>query len=670
MSRWLSGLKNSEVRKKLFLRIVIGLFVLVLALGISAEFTSRPAFCPTCHYMEPFYESWKTSSHNEIACVKCHFPPGLAGTVRGKVEGLVQVVNYLSRSYTRRRPWAEITDQSCLQSGCHETRLLEGRVRFKGVIFDHKQHLGEMRRGKKLRCTSCHSQIVQGDHMVVTETTCFLCHFKKGEEVTTTSFQTLSRCQTCHHWESVPKEEMSRFRYDHTEVVNRKIDCTRCHYQTVVGDGYVPRENCYSCHFDYERLKEYENSDLLHRVHITEHKIECIQCHLQIQHKVQKLHADEELQCSTCHSNTHKEQLFLFTGKPFNGLKGKPNPMFEAGLNCASCHIFHEDLIGQASVKIARPQSCESCHGKGYAHLLELWESSAEKKLAKLEKVVKEIEQSLKNTKFANDSQIQSYLEKAHYGMHLVEVGKAIHNIYYSDKIIEQSYNYLNKVVQLAELPVRVPVEKVSAAVPGECGACHVGIEEIVRPFQGVNFQHKIHIVDQKLKCTTCHSNARRHGEVVLDLQKCNNCHHQTQQLARCEDCHQVAASLYSGNFAGKATPDVMGEAGIACADCHVANQQVRRPELSVCANCHDSEYAEIAKEWQTDVKGLISEIKGLIAQLKANPQLQNSSELQKVEAELQELEKEAASGIHNYNLTMEVLQQDKAQLEKLRMEL
>ena len=64
-------------------------------------------------------------------------------------------------------------------SGCHETRLLQGKVKFKRFYFDHKPHLTELRRGKKLRCTSCHSQIVQGDHMKVTESTCFLCHFKE-----------------------------------------------------------------------------------------------------------------------------------------------------------------------------------------------------------------------------------------------------------------------------------------------------------------------------------------------------------------------------------------------------------------------------------------------------------------------------------------------------------
>src|SRR5512135_199739 len=70
------------------------LLLIVLTAG-AAEFTSRPQFCPTCHYMESFYESWQASKHNRISCVKCHFDPGLAGTVRGKLEGLVQVVKYV-----------------------------------------------------------------------------------------------------------------------------------------------------------------------------------------------------------------------------------------------------------------------------------------------------------------------------------------------------------------------------------------------------------------------------------------------------------------------------------------------------------------------------------------------------------------------------------------------
>ena len=55
-----------------------------------------------------------------------------------------------------------------------------------------------LRRGKKLRCTSCHSQIVQGSHMSVTTSTCFLCHFKDQH-----FNQGLGTCTRCHQ---IPQE--------------------------------------------------------------------------------------------------------------------------------------------------------------------------------------------------------------------------------------------------------------------------------------------------------------------------------------------------------------------------------------------------------------------------------------------------------------------------------
>ena len=85
----------------------------------------------------------------------------------------------------------EVEDAACLR--CHERRTLVGKMDIKGVQFDHTNHLSDMRRGKKLRCTSCHSQIVQGSHIAVTASTCFLCHFK-GTNVN----EGTGRCTLCH----------------------------------------------------------------------------------------------------------------------------------------------------------------------------------------------------------------------------------------------------------------------------------------------------------------------------------------------------------------------------------------------------------------------------------------------------------------------------------------
>ena len=86
----------------------------------------------------------------DVDCITCHYPPTLSGVIEGKFRGLIQLVNYVGQTYKRTKPWAEIPDASCLQSGCHETRLLSGKVSFQKVVFDHTEHLEDLKRGKQL----------------------------------------------------------------------------------------------------------------------------------------------------------------------------------------------------------------------------------------------------------------------------------------------------------------------------------------------------------------------------------------------------------------------------------------------------------------------------------------------------------------------------------------
>ena len=170
--------------------VAVGLGIgLILTYG-AMEASSTPAFCGSCHVMEPYYESWKASSHTDIACVDCHIPPGITAELRKKYEALSMVARYFTGTYGT-NPWTEVDDAACLE--CHERRLLAGASSFGDVLFDHGPHLTELRRGKRLRCTSCHSQIVQGSHITVTATTCILCHFKDQEPGTGTA-----RCALCH----------------------------------------------------------------------------------------------------------------------------------------------------------------------------------------------------------------------------------------------------------------------------------------------------------------------------------------------------------------------------------------------------------------------------------------------------------------------------------------
>ncbi len=184
----------------------------IIAMGGMGEYSMQPEFCQSCHIMQPYYDAWHQSTHGQkkVACVDCHFEPGIKNTLYGKFQASSQAVKYITQTYGS-KPHAEIRDVSCLREGCHEKRLLEGKVNWtikdeRGqevtIHFDHTPHLTMERRGKQLRCISCHSQIVQGKHIVVTTDTCFLCHFKglkHGRDD-----QTIGTCKGCHEPPSKP----------------------------------------------------------------------------------------------------------------------------------------------------------------------------------------------------------------------------------------------------------------------------------------------------------------------------------------------------------------------------------------------------------------------------------------------------------------------------------
>jgi len=75
--RWLPYLPDRETawrglrRGLLRAGAVLGTFLLLLLLltGVAGWYTSRSEFCRSCHIMEPYYQSWKESSHSDVSCI-------------------------------------------------------------------------------------------------------------------------------------------------------------------------------------------------------------------------------------------------------------------------------------------------------------------------------------------------------------------------------------------------------------------------------------------------------------------------------------------------------------------------------------------------------------------------------------------------------------------------
>jgi len=649
-----------RIRKifKIPLISIASIILLIVLLYGAAELTSKPNFCSSCHYMQPYVEDWKTSTHSDVTCTDCHFPPGIKSKIHGKLTASSMVVNYFTGIYKKSKPWAEIDDASCLRSGCHVEQQLNKDVVFKeGIHFNHDSHLNNLRRNKKLRCTSCHSQIVQGKHMTVTESSCFLCHFKNQPES-----DPIHDCTWCH---SVPVEANGlEPDYNHGFVIDNNIDCKSCHGTMVVGDGAVLKSRCNTCHADIGKIEKISDDEFIHKMHITDHKIECENCHLPIQHKSVSRTKDIFPECQGCHNTPHQAQIDLFSGTGGKNLKSHPNSMFTAGLNCQACHIYHVSEFGITGKTLATGKSCEICHGQGYSHLYETWEETMKEKLSLVERGLSIVDNLLKNTlePIKKNHNAEMLLEEAQYNYQIVYTGNVVHNVAYSDELLLQSYNNLNTILQLINSNTVLPsLELYNSIAPSDCQNCHYGQEGIEVEAYGITFSHNTHIENNHLQCSACHSNLNRHGETAMKRSQCLDCHH-SQEETDCIKCHQSQTHFYDGTIEISKTilPDIMFESDVECKDCHEDDEQtISNARARNCSNCHEEEYDYLVQEWQEQTKTKISAIKNSLSNLDYTDI--NELNRQKIESVLfgiEEIETDKSMGVHNIELITELLNQ------------
>ena len=424
-----------------------------------AEYSMQPDFCRSCHIMEPYYAAWHESTHQDVPCGDCHFEPGWRHTVKGKFEASSQAVKYITNTYGS-KPHAEVRDASCLRAGCHEHRLLEGKVEWettthKGdpitITFDHTPHIQELRRGKRLRCVSCHSQMVQGKHIAVTLETCFTCHFKglqhaRDEEV-------LGGCTSCH---SAPKSEirLATGVFNHADYVDRGVECYNCHSDAIKGDGEVPRQMCWNCHNLPQQVARYGDASFVHRTHVTDNKVECASCHVAIEHHLsagaprlqqvleEGLSLDHGGACAKCHDLTHAGPDELYRGIGGRGVPDMPSPMYRAQVDCIACHQERQNpgevarVVGQTY--IAAQRTCDYCHGNRYSEVLDEWKATIEQQLAQAEVLCERARRVLDGPELPAEEtlRIRRLLADAEHNVRFVNLGRGVHNVNYATALL------------------------------------------------------------------------------------------------------------------------------------------------------------------------------------------------------------------------------------------
>jgi nitrate/TMAO reductase-like tetraheme cytochrome c subunit len=561
----------------------------IVAMLVSLQLSSTPTFCGTCHIMKPYYQSWKHSSHNRIACVECHISPGIGAEARKKFEALSMVAKYFTGTYGT-KPWAEVDDAACLR--CHERRLLQGMVVFQGVQFDHTPHLTEIRRGLHLRCTSCHSQIVQGTHLTVTSSTCALCHFK-GQGIN----QGYGRCRRCHE---VPEQVATAtgVSFDHSQVSRLDLQCQSCHAGVVRGTGEVAPERCLSCHNQPDRLARFGDRQFLHEWHVTRHKVDCQNCHSLIEHgrlpsTSTIVTAEASGACVACHGSGHNPQQDLYAGSGGRGVPRMPSPMFTAGVTCQGCHD-PALAIEPASVEPSGPHSqragavsCMSCHGPSFGAIYQRWKQAVDERTEAMRR-------QLESSAGAMGLEPPAAWEDARHNFALVSKGKGVHNVGFTYALLDKAHEQMNDARRAKGLaPLPKPWKSLGAGA-ATCTGCHVDIEKQSGRFGERAFAHAPHVVSAQLACQTCHRPhaERAPGEVVrYGSEGCTSCHHRALPAASpqaCGRCHgDVTAHTYP-SFRGEFSHRQHLDAGLECTSCHGSSANDPRPRKSQCMQCHD----------------------------------------------------------------------------------
>lgn len=403
--------------------LIISPIIFVIFSFASIEVTSTSSFCNSCHIMEPYYTSWKSSTHKDVQCVECHIPPGTTSYIAAKLNGLGQVVDDVLHR-TSNKPSASVSALSCLRSGCHSTETLVSKKLDTGVFkFDHSKHLNQRHLGVEITCGTCHSHVKGEDHFQVNTDVCITCHLVDGVTYGQTRFAGMeskvihlavrntantpkpdpehpsekippSSCKACHE---PPQGEITfqGMKFDHAQFLSFGATCESCHQGVTATPPPIEDGRCLECHsFGLEKLK---GSREMHTIHtLGEHKVECSSCHGSIRHGLAvQTSSLETFVCTRCHSDQHKVQrntYFNLGASPHNAtasvpaIQAKPgseanpvSPMFLAHVDCTGCHVKPRPLDSRpdsgATVLIADASACDKCHQPGFGEkMIPLWQ--------------------------------------------------------------------------------------------------------------------------------------------------------------------------------------------------------------------------------------------------------------------------------------------------------
>lgn len=636
---WLAVKEGIVEHRRALLLAAAGVVGLVTVIQVASYFAAtQAAVCGSCHIMRPYVEMRRNSSHGDVSCVTCHteWRFVLSGTY----------VRYALGLYAPQLR-AEVPDKRCLS--CHEKQDLDtDQVFLRGIHFSHQGHLGEMRRGKILHCTSCHGgHIVMEEqpsgaaHFDVQREVCYTCHFKGAEKG-----QAATGCLICHGPPTTVVAQQG-FTFDHGSYLKRDVRCAHCHVEVIRGDANVPRDRCSTCHVS--RIESYDDHERVHTIHLRDHQIDCARCHNSMEHgKVAMTTALGE-RCDNCHKPQHSSQEQMYIGIGGQGVPDTPSTMFLARVACDSCHGEPGADPRKGAAELRR--SCVTCHGPGFDRMVDDWINEVGALSAEVGSAVSRAE-SQARTLGDRGEPFRPQLERARHNLDFIRAAHGEHNIRYAVELLRLARADAEDVLVKTGAG-RLPTQPILASASGYCRVCHSTSHLGTRlAFAEMEYDHNRH-VGAGMICETCHS-VEEHGKTTIAREQCMGCHHGSGQKRTCESCHEAQGSLYRGQLRGtevKGDPDMMA-AAVECSGCHdlASKEPLVKAVQRSCVGCHEAGYDEMLVDWINEDQARVQELAVLLTRAQGHALAgSHRAELATADRIYQALLQ--AKGVHNQSL-------------------
>jgi len=298
-------------RPVLGLALVSGAMAVFVVTGIAGTaYTSKPAFCTSCHEMDPYYVAWNEGAHAGVDCVACHVDPGLKAQVSHKFVALKEVYNHFTTEPKFPGAVSDVPDSRCIT--CHD-----GTIDATVPGFNHESHRGDR--------------------------ACVDCHTNAGHKVTAVALAEAGILDTAGMQARELREVAARGAGSANVPGHVTVACTDCHDLAKTG--------CVTCH-DSEQ-KEHPVFASVNAT-ATGAAASCMSCHTDAA-RWAFTHPEEAAVCTACHSAPAGHRGGVCATCHTTGVSWKfTHPA--ASATCASCHTRP---AGHATAP------CVTCHATG-----------------------------------------------------------------------------------------------------------------------------------------------------------------------------------------------------------------------------------------------------------------------------------------------------------------